>query len=88
MATENDTVYAFDPSYQQVWTQPRTPSPPEERQCGDIDPLGITGTPVYRRRPGDVYLVAEHSGAVRHDLFALDLHTGRSAGARASTCPE
>ena len=45
VATENDTVYAFDRSYRQVWKRNLgTPSPAEERQCGDIDPLGITGT--------------------------------------------
>jgi hypothetical protein len=38
------------------------PSPAQERACGDIDPLGITGTPIYSAQTGDVYLVAEHNG--------------------------
>jgi hypothetical protein len=45
VATEADTVYAFDRSYRQVWKRNLgSPSPAEERQCGNIDPLGITGT--------------------------------------------
>ena len=48
VATENDTVYAFDSAYRQVWKKHLgTPSPASERPCGNIDPLGITGTPAY-----------------------------------------
>ena len=51
IATENDTVYGFDAAYRQVWkTHLGTPSPAHERPCGNVDPLGITGTPVYARR--------------------------------------
>jgi hypothetical protein len=33
-------VYAFDQSYRQVWKRRLgSPSPAQERQCGDIDPL-------------------------------------------------
>jgi hypothetical protein len=47
VATENDTVYAFDGAYRQVWRQHLgEPSSAAERPCGNIDPLGITGTPV------------------------------------------
>ena len=54
--------------------RPGDPSPGQERPCGDIDPLGITGTPVYL--DGLVYVVAEHGGSIRHELVALDLKTG------------
>jgi outer membrane protein assembly factor BamB len=80
VATENDTVYAFDSSYRQVWKRNLgSPSPAEERQCGDINPLGITGTPVYDAATDRVYLVAEQGGAVRHELYALDRSTGKVA---------
>jgi outer membrane protein assembly factor BamB len=80
VATERDTVYAFDQSYRQVWKRSLgSPSPAEERQCGDIDPLGITGTPVYDSTTNHVFLVAEHGGSVRHELYALDAASGRVA---------
>ena len=78
MATENDSVYAFDARGRQLWhVSVGTPSPAYERACGNIDPLGITGTPVYSAQTGEVYLVAEHGGTVGHDLIALGLHTGQ-----------
>jgi outer membrane protein assembly factor BamB len=76
-ATENDSVYGFDARGRQLWhVRVGTPSPAYERACGNIDPLGITGTPVYSAQTGEVYLVAEHGGTVGHDLIALDLRTG------------
>jgi outer membrane protein assembly factor BamB len=75
VATENDTVYAFDGAYRQVWTRHLgNPSPAGERPCGNIDPLGITGTPVYDH--GLVYVSPEYGGPPRHELTALDLRTG------------
>jgi outer membrane protein assembly factor BamB len=77
VATENDSVYAFDRDYRQVWKRSLgSPSPAEERQCGDINPLGITGTPIYDPATNRVYVVAETGGSVRHRLYALDLATG------------
>jgi outer membrane protein assembly factor BamB len=78
VATENDSVYAFDTHGKQLWhVSAGSPSPAYQRPCGNIDPLGITGTPVYSAQTGDVYLVAEHGAPVGHDLIALDLHTGK-----------
>ena len=78
VATENDSVYAFDAHGQQFWhVKVGRPSPAYERACGDIDPLGITGTPIYSAQTGDVYVVAEHNGKVGHDMIALDLHAGK-----------
>jgi streptogramin lyase len=54
-----------------------SPSPAYQRPCGDIDPLGITSTPVYSAQTGEVYLVAEHGGNIGHDLIALDPRTGK-----------
>lgn len=88
IATENDSVYAFDRSYQQVWHQKLgSPSPAEERQCGDIDPLGITGTPVYDGSTGLIYVVAEQSGTVRHQLYALRVSSGEIAWSRSVDLP-
>src|SRR5882757_1307043 len=75
VATEQDSVYGFDNDGRQLWrTKLGDPSPSPERPCGNIDPLGITGTPVYAN--GLVYAVAEHGGAIRHELVALDVTTG------------
>jgi outer membrane protein assembly factor BamB len=88
VATENDSVYAFDGAYRQVWKRSLgSPSPAQERQCGDIDPLGITGTPIYDAGTGHVLVVAEHGGAVRHELYALDAATGAVAWRRSVDLP-
>jgi outer membrane protein assembly factor BamB len=88
VATEQDSVYAFDQSYRLVWkTSLGSPSPAEQRQCGDIDPLGITGTPVYDAATGHVYVVAEQGGSVRHELYALDAASGKVAWRKSVDLP-
>ncbi len=88
VATEHDVVYAFDRTYHQVWKRKLgSPSPAEERQCGDITPLGITGTPVYDATTKLVYLVTELSGTVRHQLVALDPATGTPRWSRTVDLP-
>jgi hypothetical protein len=43
------------------------------RPCGNIDPLGITGTPVYS---GEwLYVAAEYGDPPLHELVALDAAT-------------
>jgi polyvinyl alcohol dehydrogenase (cytochrome) len=63
-ATENDSIYALDQGTgRAVWrTHIGTPVPLHQLPCGNIDPLGITGTPVYDADSGIVYAVAETSG--------------------------
>ena len=74
-ATEGDTVYAFTTDGTKLWERHLgTPSPAAERPCGNIDPLGITGTPIVAG--GTVYVSPELSAPVRHELIALDLATG------------
>jgi outer membrane protein assembly factor BamB len=88
VATENDSAYAFDAQGKQLWhVKVGSPSPAYQRACGDIDPLGITGTPIYSAQTGDVYVVAEHNGTVGHDLIALDLHTGKISWRRSVDLP-
>jgi outer membrane protein assembly factor BamB len=76
-ATENDSVYALSQSTGRVvWRRHvGTPVPLSRLPCGDIDPLGITGTPAYDARTGLVYAVAETSG-YRHVLFGLSVRDG------------
>jgi len=77
VATENDTVYAFDQANKQVWkTRLGSPSPAGERPCGNIDPLGVTGTPVFDKATGLVFVVAEYGGPPHHELVALDVADG------------
>ena len=76
-ATESDTVYALDAASGQIVWQRNLGSPVERSAlpCGDIDPLGITGTPVYDPATGLVFAVAELSGG-HHELAGLDVSDG------------
>ena len=51
------------------------PVPLSSLPCGDIDPLGITGTPAYDSATGSLFVLAEVTG-FHHILFALDPTTG------------
>ena len=77
-ATENDSLYALDQATGKVvWrTHVGTPVPLAELPCGNIDPLGITGTPVYDPGSGIVYAVAETSG-YHHVLVGISVTDGR-----------
>jgi polyvinyl alcohol dehydrogenase (cytochrome) len=76
-ATENDSVYGLDRSTGHVrWhTRVGTPLPLAAQPCGNIDPLGITGTPVYDRAAGLVFVLAQ-SGRTRHVLVGLRVADG------------
>ncbi|MFN2517653.1 MAG: PQQ-binding-like beta-propeller repeat protein, partial [Jatrophihabitantaceae bacterium] len=77
VATENNTVYAFQATGRPVWHRHLgAPSPKGERGCGNIDPLGITGTPVFDEPSGLVFVAAEYGGPPRHELVALDVTDG------------
>jgi hypothetical protein len=78
VATENNTVYAFNSRYVQIWKRHLgAPSPQSQRPCGNIDPLGITGTPVYDSANNSVYVAPEYSGnPPRHELVSLNFATG------------
>ena len=83
VVTENDTAYAFGPSNRLVWKHHLgTPAPQSQLPCGDIFPLGITGTPVYSARTGLVYFAAEFASPVRHRLFALRVGDGHIVSKR------
>jgi PQQ enzyme repeat len=79
-ATEDNTVHAIDArSGNEIWSRPLgRPVPLSRLPCGNIDPLGITGTPVIDETRQAVYLdamVADASGP-RHHVFALLLKDG------------
>ena len=77
-ATENDSIYALSRTTGKVvWrTHVGTPVPQADLHgCGNIFPLGITGTPVYDGANGLVYAVAEVTG-YQHLLVAVDAATG------------
>jgi polyvinyl alcohol dehydrogenase (cytochrome) len=76
-ATEGDSVYGLDRATGQVRWRARlgTPVPLGKLPCGDIDPLGITGTPVYDPATGLVYAVAETTG-FRHVLAGIAVSDG------------
>ena len=76
-ATENDSVYALDQATGRViWRRHvGTPVPLSDLPCGNIDPLGITGTPVYDPASGLVYAVAETSG-YHHVLVGISVRDG------------
>jgi outer membrane protein assembly factor BamB len=78
VATENNSVYAFDAQGKRLWRQHvGTPASASSLACaGNIDPSGITGTPVVDLRRGTVYAVA-FLQSVRHQLVAIDLKTGK-----------
>jgi len=90
VATENNTVYAFDAKGQAsgpFWQKTLTPAGAHVvdgnstagGQGGPITPnVGITGTPVIDGSSGTLYVVAvsQVNGVHRHQLHALDITTG------------
>ena len=77
-ATEGNSVYALDPATGRVRWQTRLGRPQRlaDLPCGNIDPLGITGTPAYDGRSRRLFVVTETSRGA-HTLVALDAATGR-----------
>jgi outer membrane protein assembly factor BamB len=80
VAAENDVVQAIDATTgKESWR--RKVGRPVSRgslPCGNIDPLGITGTPVIDPATQAIYFDAavELSGGIRHQLFALSVKDG------------
>lgn len=80
VATEHDTAEALDSHTGVVrWsTHLGTPVNGSSLPCGDIDPSGITGTPVIDTSTSTVWVVdfVQGSAAPSHHLVGLDLATG------------
>jgi len=86
-ATENDTIYGLAWSTGQIrWKRHvASPLPLRSQPCGNIDPLGITSTPVFYRTL--VYALAQ-DGRTRHLLVGLDPATGRVRYHRSVPSPD
>jgi outer membrane protein assembly factor BamB len=87
VATEHDSVYAFDPQTGAIlWHVSLLgsgESPSDDRGCGQITPeIGVTATPVIDRAAGPhgaIFLVAmskDSSSSYHQRLHALDISTG------------
>ncbi len=88
VATENDSVYALDATSGNVrWhAHLGEPMAGSSLPCGNIDPSGITGTPVVDAEAGVVYAVAFVRPG-QHQLFALDLGSGNVRFSRPIDAP-
>jgi len=77
VATEGNRVFGLNARTGKVRWQTRlgAPQPLSGLPCGDIDPLGITGTPAYDGSTGSVFAVAETVGG-HHTLWALNAKSG------------
>ena len=75
VATENNTVYSFTTAGKLVWKRHLgAPVPGGDLPCGNIDPSGITATPVIA---GDrLFTVAFLHSGHKHALFGLRLGDG------------
>jgi len=82
VATEQDDVLAIDASSgAQLWMKNLgSPVPLGSLPCGDIDPLGITGTPVIDPNSRTIYVDAmttpDGGTTKQHRIFALSLDDG------------
>jgi hypothetical protein len=83
VATEEDEVYAFDEKTgAQIWMrtlgEPIMNAGSAGFRCGNIWPLGVTGTPVIDRARATLYLDAMvmRDNHPRHEVYALSLADG------------
>jgi hypothetical protein len=82
VATEQNFVYALDArTGATLWRSSLGPAVPRSSlPCGNIDPVGVTGTPAIDARTQAVYVdamtKAKVAGAPTHMIFALSLKDG------------
>lgn len=85
VATENDTVYALGRwTGKVVWSRHLATPVTSGLACsGDINPSGITGTPVEDLATGRLYVVTlTGSPSIHHTLWTLDSATGKVVRSR------
>jgi outer membrane protein assembly factor BamB len=89
VATEADSLYALALRSGQVQWHVKVgqPVPQSDLPCGNIDPLGITGTPVYDPATGLVFAVAEVRGPA-HLLVGVDARSGQVRVRRSADPPD
>ena len=84
VATEQNLVYAFDAANGNVVWQVllRPPVPLANLPCGDINPLGVTGTPYIDVASRTIYVAAmttpDGGTTKRHLIFALSVDNGQT----------
>jgi outer membrane protein assembly factor BamB len=83
VATENNSIYSLDATTgASTWAAPAhagtpvSPIPGPGFPCGNISPLGITGTPVVDTVAGVIYAVAFVSPSNTYELVAYNLSNG------------
>src|SRR6266513_3103697 len=78
VATESNNVYALDAvGGTVIWQRNVGPPVTSGLPCGNISPLGITGTPVVHLTSRSLFFDAMINGAIkRHFIFSLNLDTG------------
>ncbi len=83
VATENDTVYALDPSTGAIRWSRHLRSPISNTALlacpGNINPTGITGTPAYDPATGRIFVVtitASLGLGVEHEIWGLNATNG------------
>ena len=80
VATEEDSVYALDArSGATIWRRSLgAPVARSDLPCGNVSPLGVTGTPVIDETSATLYLDAAilRPDGPRHEIFALSLADG------------
>lgn len=94
VATENNSVYALDPASGAVqWgVHLGTPVPNADLPCGNVDPVGITGTPVIDTAAGVIYAVGlvwvpGNLASIHYQIFALNLNNRGSVIWQRSIAP-
>lgn len=80
VATEDNVVQAFDAKTgKELWRRSvGSPVPRSYLPCGNIDPLGITGTPAIDQSSAAIYFDAavHDTTGVHHRIFGLSLRDG------------
>ncbi|MGE5048827.1 MAG: PQQ-binding-like beta-propeller repeat protein, partial [Deltaproteobacteria bacterium] len=81
VATERNEVIAFNPlSGARIWSRTlAAPASRSELPCGNIDPLGITGTPIVDASRKLLFADAMTTGA-HHRIYAVSLVDGSVSG--------
>ncbi len=87
VATENNSVYRIV-NGRVIWKDHlRAPVPQSKLACGNINPLGATGTPAYDPVTKTIVVVAEIDNPIRHQAWGLDPATGRGRWTRQVDVP-
>ena len=89
VATEHDTIYSLDPSTGAVQWRRHLAEPVSGSSlpCGNIDPSGITGTPVIDLASQLVWVVTFSANPYAHTLWAVRLADGTVANAKPADPP-